>query len=383
VKKSRRWSCDFLCLAHRLETKGAVKPGGIDLIVDYLLKRGQRVAMLENPLNGRGETRLLLREGEASRTLARRRLPGAGPMRWFLETLVTPNLVNGHLQGDFTVICADPLNFAAAGPLLHPGRRGILLVVDYTPRRFEARWLNAAYQRTFRSALGKAAQVWAASAPAAELCRELTGEPQKVFWLPNSPFLADFPRVSPGQRDPADLVLVGHLNASTDLETVAGGMAALAGNVPRINLTVIGPGVRREEAFAEAGVGDRVRYLGQLARSEARVAMSRAGLGLAFYGGDPDLDAYRDSLKIREYAAAGLPIIGDGITPTAREGRRVGACFPAETPEEMAKTVKNFLDDPDLYREASENALAWAREMDKERILSGLLAQLEESPCAE
>ncbi|HOO76537.1 MAG TPA: glycosyltransferase [bacterium] len=372
-----RERCDFLFVAHRLGEVGRPKQGGVDRIIEYVVRKGRSAALIENPLGGRGPAVLSLAAGEGWRELGRTRVPFSGPVRWLAEMLATPNLANRHLQGDFTVVCADPLNFAAVVPLLRPGRPGIFLAVDYSPRRFPGRILNAAYRKFFFRAVRRAAGVWAASEPVAELCRAAGGG-GKVAWLPNSPFYDEIPRIPPAERDPGELVLIGHLSASLDRDIVSGALRILGSRGIPARLTVIGSGAR---SFAFPSEGP-VRNLGMLPRSEALAAMAGGGLGLAFYGGDPDLDRYRDSIKIREYAAAGLPVLCDGATPTAREGAERGACWIVADSAELAAAVERLCADRALYAEVAGKALAWAREMDKGRILEKLLPLEGDGPCA-
>jgi len=365
MRQDSRTRCDYLFVLHRILEEGRVKPGGADRIVDFVLGRGAAVGLLENPLYGKGPVVLSLLEGKGRRELARVRLPLKGPARWLAETVAVPNLANTNLRGDFTLICADPLNFASAAPLLRPGRQGIFLVVDYSPRRFAQPLLDRIYRHLFRRAVLRADRVWAASEAAAQVCRGLAPDPGKVAWLPNSPFYDEVPRVPAGERDPRELVLAAHFSQSTGLKMIARALELL----PEARLTLIGPGNPDLGIFRDG----RVRSLGTLERPEALAEIARLGIGLAFYGGNPELDRFRDSLKIREYAAAGLPTVCDPITATAREGAGRGACFLASTPEELARAAGELMGDRELYLRASDSALAWAREMDKAVILRRLL----------
>ena len=74
---------------------------------------------------------------------------------------------------------------------------------------------------------------------------------------------------------------------------------------------------------------------------------------------------YADSLKIREYAAAGLPTVCDNIYSTSDEIKQYNTGFVYNDYREMADVVLRLIKDESLYRRLSQNALAWAKKMDK------------------
>lgn len=368
-----RTLCDYLFIAHRIIEDGNVKPGGMDLIMNYVMDKGATVGLLENPLFGSGHMILSFGKKRKWQELARINIPFRGPLRWICEIVVVPKLIAANLFGNFVIICADPLNFSSTWPLRKPGRTIIFQVMDYSLRRFPNPILNSIYQFFFHRAIRLADRVWAFSQPLTEICRNRSSNPTKVLWNPNSPFFNNVPRIPARNRNPKDLILVAHFSSSINLEMIAQALKL----APEANLTLIGPGHPDHNIFRKVGVSNRVSILGPLKRSQVLQKIAESGIGLAFYGGNKELDQFRDSLKIREYAAAGLPTICDEFTATAREGNSLGSCFIATTPEKIGEIANNFIHNPELYLSTSTKALKWAMAMDKEKILERLFTDLE------
>ena len=100
-----------------------------------------------------------------------------------------------------------------------------------------------------------------------------------------------------------------------------------------------------------------------------------SGMGLIIYKeGVESFNYYRDSLKMREYAACGLPIISDKSTGTSEEAEKYGACLRIEnSAEEIAKAIRFLLENDQAYRKFSQNALKWARAFDKRLLLKKII----------
>ena len=123
--------------------------------------------------------------------------------------------------------------------------------------------------------------------------------------------------------------------------------AILAGENPGVDLYITGDGPDRpklQALAASAGVGERVRFLGVVKRSElwslyknavffAMPSRMPEGLGLVFL----------------EAMACGIPVIGtrSGGTPEIVDHGRTGLLIENNTPEELTSAMRQMLNDPE------------------------------------
>ena len=104
--------------------------------------------------------------------------------------------------------------------------------------------------------------------------------------------------------------------------------------------------------------------------------MSHASIGITCYSAQKSYVYYADSLKIREYAAAGLPIVCDTIYGTAQEVKEYDAGFVYNSAQEMAISINQLIENKNLYKQKSERAIFWAKKMDKKKLLRELYGKL-------
>jgi len=128
-------------------------------------------------------------------------------------------------------------------------------------------------------------------------------------------------------EDAAILLYIGVLDRIHDLEPVLAGLAG----APGWRLEIVGDGplaVRYADRASELGLGDRVRFRGRVPHDDVARHVAAADVCLApydpgaFFGGEV---AY-STLKIREYLAAGRPVLSvrSGSIPDLVEHGRTG-----------------------------------------------------------
>lgn len=102
---------------------------------------------------------------------------------------------------------------------------------------------------------------------------------------------------------------------------------------------------------------ERTTYLGQVPSAEARNLLLNAKVGLVLL---QSTKAYRESLptKMFEYFAAGNPVIASDfpLWRTIVEGHECGLLVDQESPEEIAKALKMYSENPELLELHSANA---------------------------
>lgn len=102
---------------------------------------------------------------------------------------------------------------------------------------------------------------------------------------------------------------------------------------------------------------ERTTYLGQIPSAEARNLLLNAKVGLVLL---QSTKAYRESLptKMFEYFAAGVPVIASDfpLWRTIVEEHECGLLVNQESPEDIARALKQYSENPDLLELHSTNA---------------------------
>jgi glycosyltransferase involved in cell wall biosynthesis len=132
--------------------------------------------------------------------------------------------------------------------------------------------------------------------------------------------------------------------------------------------------------IAENGLEENVRFLGYLPKERNLAEIASSTIGIALYSEDTHYYMYyADPLKIREYAACGLPLIADATTAASLEAKEHDFGFITVGHDDLAGAVKRLWSEDGLYERYSANALNWSRKFDKKTILHGLLSRLKDA----
>lgn len=203
-------------------------------------------------------------------------------------------------------------------------------------------------RRALKTALTRCDLVLANSRWAAERCRALAGLPLATRVVHLGADLPD-PHELPPKHPRLTIVTVAHLQARKRHETVLQALFALRDRL-RVDYLVIGDGEERprlERLVAELGLGDRVRFLGQLPHSLALAEMRRCHAFVMPSVEEPFGVAYVEAM------AAGLPVIA-----SAGEGG----------PEDIATAGGGILLVPPGDHEATASAILRALGPEREQL---------------
>ena len=269
------------------------------------------------------------------------------------------------------LVAVDPLTatFARlAGWVSRRPRQRVFYGADYAEQRFAAAPLNALYHALDRGAVRWADAVWGVSQPLADL-RGRQGVPaERNFVMPNSPTF-DPAQVRPAETIARDrLVLVSNLEEATDYRMVTEALARLAAVAPACCMEVLGDGRQRahfEKLCADAGLAGRVRFHGHLPHAQAMAMIAECGAGLALYSADCPWHAYRDSVKIREYLALGVPVVTTRGHGLCGEIGTLGRGFVVADADGLFTALWRWARDAAAWRAARAQALAYARRYSK------------------
>jgi 1,4-alpha-glucan branching enzyme len=176
------------------------------------------------------------------------------------------------------------------------------------------------------------------------------------------------------KKDPATIAFLGHLLEKQGVQVALQALPAVLREVPHARLLVMGTGPCEGELRRLAtrlGVTEHVEFTGfidDFGLIQRRLAQST--IGVAPYLGELDRwTRYADPGKIKDYLAAGLPIVTTAVPPIARKLETAGAGVVADpTPVSVAAVLVWLLTDRAILEHMSHAALALAQEYDWNRI---------------
>lgn len=370
---------------------GDAKLGGIDRTKDYLLKNGFSVALLEHPLTTVDvdyeqpkRSCLSILQGTERSVLCRFNIrPCGNPWRWIGEKLVSEKVVAKQLNPGFVAFAADPLSGLTSLGLRRMGlaTKAVLHFTDYSPNRFGNPLLNFLYQRICVKNLAESDLVLCVSRRMQEHFKRWYPLSTYMFF-PNTPEVSECPFCPVKERNRHDIVLLGVAGEGMRHDLLFAGLSKAARKYPRLKLHVIGGGGGEQilESKAEKlGIKESVIIHNFMPRPEALKVVAKSGIGVVLYDKAVPWNYYRDSLKIREYGACGLPVICDSSTGTAEEAREAEAAILVEAETELVDAFDRLLSDDGLYEKMSHAAREWAKKNDKRMYLEKMMDFLEES----
>jgi glycosyltransferase involved in cell wall biosynthesis len=175
------------------------------------------------------------------------------------------------------------------------------------------------------------------------------------------------------------LLHVGSLYDWRGLDLLLEGLAGVDATLPW-ELWLVGDGVERprlERQAVDLGLGERVRFVGQVAYDEVPEWLVAADVGVVLY--KPTRPVPGDPMKIYEYMACGLPILaGDhphygGLVRPAEAGVVVDDTDPAA----LARAVADLHADPERRQVLARNAVAASGQFTWRRRAEDLAALFE------
>jgi len=312
--------------------------------------------------------------------------PIAEPYRYVLDFLDTVRWVVRFGPVDVLIGCGN-IN-ALAGLLLRRlgrARRVVFYAIDYVPVRFNQRALNLVYHWMERMCAQHSDCVWNVS-PAMAAARAEAGIPTES----SAPQLEvpvgggfDLATRASSASDSTTISFVGHLLPKQGLQVIVQALREVLAAVPSVRLLVIGSGPYGDEIrdlAARLGVLPRIDFAGRI--DDPNVIydlLSKSAIGVAPYLRELDTwTRYADPGKIKDYLAAGLPIVTTDVPPIAPLLVDRGAGMIVDpTPAQMGSALTQLLTDRRRRRLMAESAHHLGLEYDWERIFDRAFQQLD------
>lgn len=378
----------YLVFIHRIfHADGQVKPGGLDQILEILKRKGRNILYLEHPLHPEFHPYSYIKLNDS--ILQKENIsPRQIPLCWLAEIWSDLRFVTKNISQPTFAITADPLASFSAFLLKKLGKVTdyYFHIIDYSPHRFSNPLFNRFYHFLYQIAIKNAKKVGVVSPRIKEQILHRGVAEKKICLLPNSPSCAELApfRREIDQRKLFQLVVTcAGIDPKFRLEDTLTLTAQLRIKYPQTFLVIIGltetnPSYMShlQELIRNKHWQNLVNFTGFLPLKQNWELIGQSGIGIAFYSQDASHIRFGDSLKIREYAALGLPTVADNLTSTAEEMENNGAGKIAATNHEAAEIISHWWEHPKEYQETAEAALKWAKINDKDALVEKLYQEV-------
>lgn len=241
--------------------------------------------------------------------------------------------------------------------------------IDFT--RFNQTWANHLYQALDRFSARNSDYNWSLSQNMFPI-RKRQGIPEdRLFWIPSSLPIDILSR----KRYVANhsLVFLGVINDKNGVGILPDIIMEVRKKVPDVRLDIMGEGDMKtelERRIETLGLTKHIRMLGNLEFKHFKNKMTNYRAGLVTYKySEVNLIPTSDSMKMRVYLAAGLPVVitRGFIFSNEVADHKVGFVVDYDVKKFSQKLVQILTDD-DLSRRLRKNALGHSREMDLDGI---------------
>lgn len=262
---------------------------------------------------------------------------------------------------------ADGLNTLTGLVLRKLGyaRTVVYYSIDYTPRRFDNRLMNAIYHAIDNLCVKRSDYVWNLSSRMADVRkRQGIGEERNLI-VPVGVTLSGAEVDSYDQ--PRTMVFLSRLVRSKGMDLVLDALPQILSHIPDVRLIVIGAGpyeIRMKEIVRERNLSDHVAFLGPMNHNALLDLLPRFAIGLAPYPPWRDsITWYADPTKVKDYLACGLPVIITRVPEVYKEMKKSGAGTVIDySSDALARAAVELLSDDDRLILAKHRALNLSHE---------------------
>lgn len=261
----------------------------------------------------------------------------------------------------------------------------IYYVSDYSPIRFGKTLFNRIYLALDRFCVTHADVTWDVS-PAMQEGRIQAGldakKKYRVIHVPNGLFPSQIKSLSISQRKKDSLVYLGNLEPDFGVELAIEAFKELKKTKPGATLRIIGGGENLfilKRLAKKLGLEKSVIYYGHIMDNEEMAGIVRSSyIGLAPYRSFPEsIRWYGDAGKIRQYTAAGLPVVTTHVPPLGRYIVEKGAgIMTKDTVKSFSDGILRLLLDDALYERLSSGAIRVSKNNTWENVYAKALEDM-------
>ena len=209
----------------------------------------------------------------------------------------------------------------------------------------------------------------------AELRREQGA--RETFVVPNGVNYQAFARAQVKKPHPPTLIYTGSIEEWSGLDVSLEGFARVLAEIPSARYLIVGPnqndyGRALREQAERLSLGDSVCFMGYRPYGELPELLAEADVGVALFW-PTDQMKYAFHLKVVEYMAAGLAVVGTRVGETERIIVQAGAGRAIEfSAEAFAAAVLEMLRDEQALAQYAARGIEFARPYDWNLVFADL-----------
>ena len=315
-------------------------------------------------------------------TFLKHELFSNSPLAYFAD--FAKNIIAAYKhKGKFDLfIGIDNLNALSGVVLKALGKVDTLIyyVIDYTPRRFANPALNFIYHAIEKTAAKKADYIWNISERIKEVHAKQGIPESKNLVVPVGVFPERFSKVPESEISKNKIVILSQLDINKGIQLAIEAMAELSERHPELELNIIGSGPYEQELKSKAKSLEpkaNIKFRGYMNPSEFIPFMQKCGIALAPYLDNPNsITYYCDPTKVKEYLAAGLPVITTNVPWIATDIEKVPMGIVVNyNKEELISAIEKLVSNSEFWKTCRNNALGYMEKMDWESIYKEALNQ--------
>lgn len=360
--------------------------GPSHFLEDFLKKKVKNLIFIGHPFLYSQDIRSFFRQHKKGKVIKRKYAP---PLKllgvlYYLKDIFYTFYWLIFLPATDVFVGVDNLN-ACCGLLLKKLgkiKRVVFYTIDYIPQRSPIKVLNSLYHFLDRLAVRYSDKVWNLSSIMA-IEREKRGiekkHQHKQLTVPIGANLTIRPK--PFEKiNRYEIVYLGHVIKRQGVQLVISALPAIIKEIPQVKLVLIGGGayIPNLKRLAQTlKVRSRIEFTGYV--KDHRVVEERlalAAIAVAPYVDQEDnFVRYTDPGKVKNYLAAGLPVVITKVPKVAWELEREKCGFAVEyNKKDMTSAIVKLLKDDQLLKFYRRNAWQLAQKYSWPKIFSKALS---------
>jgi len=330
-----------------------------------------------------------LKNQKADFVMVKHNLLGGSPISYFshfVKNIVSAYRISGKVD---TFIGIDNLNAISGIFLKKIGkvRKVIYYVIDYTPHRFENPFLNKIYHFIEKLAAGHSDYIWNISSRIQKIHTKQGISNEKNLVVPVGVFPKRFPKIPESNINKNKIVILSHLTKDKGIQLAIEAVSEIVKKQPTLELHIIGSGPFEKKLKAQCSnlpagkaglkVQKNVKFLGYMEPKKFIPYMSKCGVALSPYLDNPhSITYYCDPTKVKEYLAAGLPVITTNVPWIASEIKKgpMGIVINYNK-KELINAIEKLTNSNQFRKRCRQNALEFMKDLSWDNIYKKALKQ--------
>lgn len=253
----------------------------------------------------------------------------------------------------------------------------IYYTIDFSPKRFNNGIINKVYHYIDKICVQYCDQTWNLSPRMVQGRKEFFGMDPKKYnrqkLVPHGAYTHKMTLLSKKYKfNPFQAVFVGSILEKQGLQEVFRAILKIILKLPKFRLVVAGGGdylPALKKLAKELRILKHVQFLGQINNEEKEKLLVGSAIGIATYIPPASFTYYADPGKIKDYLAAGLPLVLTDVSYNVQELSKNGcAIVVSYDKRDIAKAILTLLSNKNKMLKFRKNVKRYAEQFDWSNI---------------